>query len=477
MVLPFRFKLSLASLLICLCAVLALAQSNSPTSSDEIDPVKLFDLAQNAHEKGDLERAVQLYDEALKVRPAFPEAEYQRAGALISLNRFAEAEKSLRRAIELRSTWALPSIALGSLLVRLNLLTEAEQSLARALQLEPQNAQALTALTDLRLRTKASRESLQDLLNALRAATMKENASAALWTARGSIERALGMNAAALASFDHALGNDPRNVAALMARAMLHTDAGDYARATTDAQAAQEAAHRSLTTSLLLANIYVLSGKTVEARSVLDKLDETEKQQPAVRALYAQLLPAGNDVESCRALEKIASKQTGNASLLARLGACFRTSDPARSLQYYRRAVELEPRNADYATGCAAALVQARQFAAAVSILRRILALTPDHYAAHANLATALYEMKNFNEALTEYQWLVKAKPDLAIAYFFIATAHDQLGEYPEALTAYETFLAHADARTNQLEIDKVNLRLPGLRAQIKQGEGSKRKK
>ena len=43
-----------------------------------------------------------------------------------------------------------------------------------------------------------------------------------------------------------------------------------------------------------------------------------------------------------------------------------------------------------------------------------------------------------------------------------------------EALDAYETFLAHADARTNQLEIEKVNLRLPSLRKQIKLGQGAK---
>jgi hypothetical protein len=53
---------------------------------------------------------------------------------------------------------------------------------------------------------------------------------------------------------------------------------------------------------------------------------------------------------------------------------------------------------------------------------------------------------------------------------------HDYLGQYQEALTAYETFLARANAKDNQLEIEKINLRLPSLRRQIARGEGTKRK-
>jgi tetratricopeptide (TPR) repeat protein len=63
------------------------------------------------------------------------------------------------------------------------------------------------------------------------------------------------------------------------------------------------------------------------------------------------------------------------------------------------------------------------------------------------------------------------------VAYFFIATAYDKLGEYAEALAAYEKFLAHADPKDNQLEIDKINLRLPSLRRQIARGEGIKPRK
>jgi tetratricopeptide (TPR) repeat protein len=163
--------------------------------------------------------------------------------------------------------------------------------------------------------------------------------------------------------------------------------------------------------------------------------------------------------------------------LLARLGASYRTDDPARSLEFYHRASELQPNNSDYATGYASALVQARRFTEAIKILSRVLAVAPDSYSAHANLATALYESKRFAEAIAEYRWLIKSKPHLVVAYYFIATAHDYLGEYEEALPAYEAFLASAQVQENQLEIEKVKLRLPSLKRQIQIGQGVKRKK
>jgi cytochrome c-type biogenesis protein CcmH/NrfG len=76
-----------------------------------------------------------------------------------------------------------------------------------------------------------------------------------------------------------------------------------------------------------------------------------------------------------------------------------------------------------------------------------------------------------------EYKWISQTRPELTVVNYFIATAHDYLGEYEEALAAYEAFLSHADARVNQLEIEKVNLRLPSLRNQIKRGEGLKKDK
>src|SRR5260370_11373326 len=109
---------AIALLLVVLCFQLSPAQTEDPTDG-ETDPVKLFERGQNAHAKGDVLRAIALYEGAIKLRPEFPEAEYQRGVALLALDRSVDAEKAFARAIDLRKDWALPLSAMGSLLARL----------------------------------------------------------------------------------------------------------------------------------------------------------------------------------------------------------------------------------------------------------------------------------------------------------------------------------------------------------------------
>ena len=475
----FRFHAVFSFILLCLCVSLAQAQNSSGQDENGNEAISLFQQAQDAHEAGKFQQAVGLYDRAIKAQPEFPEAEYQRATALVSLNRFPEAEKGFRRAIELQADWSLPYIALSKLLIRLKRYDEAEGLLIRSLELEKKNVVALFELTDLYLRTKASPEKLQILLEYLKRATSGEQASASILAARGSVEVALNDKAAARESFNSALALNPKNEEALMGRAELRDSAGDYSGALADATEARRAAPSSLPAVLLLARVYAHADKVDEAEKILDSLDEASKRQPEVIALRRSLTKdCSNSTNADRAAtEELLKQQPNKAALLSCLGAALRTVDPARSLELYRQAADVEPTNIRYATGYAAALVQARRFPEAVIILRRILANDPSNLTARSNLATALYELKQYGDAITEFKRLLEAKPDTVVAYFFIATAHDFLGEYPEALAAYETFLARADAQKNQLEIDKVNLRLPTLRNQIKRGEGMKKRK
>src|SRR6266849_8224438 len=92
---------TIALSVIALCFHCAIAQTDDPTNG-ETDPIKLFERGQNAHAKGDVARALLFYEAAIKLRPEFPEAEYQRGVALVTLDRLPESEKALARAMELR---------------------------------------------------------------------------------------------------------------------------------------------------------------------------------------------------------------------------------------------------------------------------------------------------------------------------------------------------------------------------------------
>jgi tetratricopeptide (TPR) repeat protein len=456
------------------------AQADDPFGDGAADPVKLFERGQNAHARGDLLKALEYYEEAIKVRPEFAEAEFQRGSALAGLGRLQEAESGFRRAIELRKDWSLPYSALGALLVRLNRDADAEPVLRQAIKLDQQDNLAVRVLADIRLRSGDAKEALE----LTRLATKETDTPASTWMLRAMAERATGDTVAALGSFDHVLQLDPTNLPALMERAEMRITAGDKERALADLKTAEPLTKGEKAIASRIAAAYELAGKPDEARRVAEAAGL--KPSPSVSSDgVLKVIGTPEDIDAAnsddpvvarKALETLLEKNPNNAMLMAKLGAAYRTVDANRSLDYYKRASTIEPANPDYATGYSSALVQARRFAEAATILRRVIAVTPNSYAAHANLATALYELKQFPAAVAEFEWLLKTKPDLSVAYYFIATAHDYLGEYNQALEAYENFLARADVKTNQLELEKVKLRLPLLRKQIQLGQGVKRK-
>src|SRR5579885_27164 len=465
------FALAFALSLLCMHS----ARAQDEFGDEAADPVKLFKLGEDAHAKKDYEQALEFYEQALKLRPEFPEAEFQKASALVSLNRPAEAEKSYRRAMELKPDWALPPAALGLLLARTKgREREAELLLRRALELDPKNLTATVALADLRARSGDTAEGLA----LLRRATELNPDDASLWIVRARAERA-AKDAAAAKSYARAIEIEPANVEARLGRADLLLESGDKEHALEDVRALEGPAKSDWKLAIAVANRYGLAGRTDDARRVYDSLPEEAKTSDDGRKLYAALTDVScADTPEVRAsLEKLVAADPKNAKALACLGNLTRTSDPQRALEYYRRAAESDPHDVDYAVGYAAALVQLRKFDAAAAILQRVIQVAPDKYEAHANLAASLYELKLYKPAIVEYKWISQARPDLAVTQFFIATAHDQLGEYEDALEAYEAFLAPADPRTNELEIEKVNLRLPSLRKQIKLGEGVKSNK
>lgn len=453
------------------------AQTEEAFGDDATDPVRLFERGQAAHARGDLERALGFYEQALKVRPEFPEAQFQRGTALAALKRFDEAETALRAAIALKKNWSLPYSALGALQLRRNRDKEAEQSFRQALTIDKQDGLALRMLADIRLRAGDAKEAL-DL--ATRATAIPE-APASAWLALALAQKANGDKTAAKTTLNRVIDEEPTNIAALLERADLLTDEKQFDAALADLTTAAKAEPEDKAIASRLADTYQKAGKPEQALAVAKAagLEVPKPANPDGVIGTPEEIEAANSTDpavSRKALETLLANNPRNAMLLARLGASYRTDSPARSLEYYRQAAEIKPDSAEYALGYAAALVQARRFADAATILRQVVRIDPQNYAAHANLATALYESKRYAEAVPEYEWILAAKPEIVVAHYFIATAHDYLGEYPQALASYEKFLAVADASTNQLEIDKVKLRLPSLRRQIQLGEGAKKK-
>ena len=433
------------------------------------DAVALFNQGQDAHEKGDLKTAIELYQKALKIIPEFPEAEYQLGVAYLALNQPDNAESSFRRAVALREDWSLPMASLGAILVQKNKYAEAEKILTKAVEIDEMNQPAYIALTDLRLKTKAAPEILKQLLAKLQLLTSKANPTASAWSARAALERNLGDKASAKTSIIRSLAIEPTNKAALAERVEIALADNDLAGALEFAKNLTKIAPDSDISKFLLARSYAENGNMAEALKILETI-----QNPTTDVTDLRSRIAVNSTESVADLEKQLEANPKAAPVLGRLCAALRTENPVKALDYCRRAYEAEPSNLNYVIGFGAALVQAKQFENAVTIFRRIIEIAPDNYTARANLAISLFQLKRYAEAKTQYLWLSEKQPDLAITYYFLGIIHDQLTEYMDAMANYQQFLKLADAGTNKLEIEKVNLRIPSLEKQIKQKKGKK---
>ena len=260
---------ALAFVVALVCAQRVAAQDEF--DDDAADPVKLFNKGQDAHAKKNYEQAIELYDEALKLKPDFAEVEFQKAGALVALGRAPEAEKSYRRAMEILPTWTLPPAALGLLLARTpGREREAEAPLRRALELDSKNLTAVVALAELRSRSGDAAESA-----ALwrRATELKPN-DAPLWVERGRAERASKDAPAALKSFARALELDPSNVEARLSRADLYLESNDKAHALEDVRALEAQAKTDWKLAVAVANRYGLAGMRDEAKRVYESLPD-----------------------------------------------------------------------------------------------------------------------------------------------------------------------------------------------------------
>jgi len=447
------------------------------TDAEPQDAVATFNRAQDLHEKGDLNSAIELYRRALKIIPEFPEAEYQCGIAHQSLAKDDEAEAAFRRAISLRPDWSLAYARLGEILVTKYVAlgeeaseratatySEADKVLNKALELDPKNYPAWVALADLRLASSTGYNGLGDTLAKFKQLTEgKSNVPASMWAIRGALEHRRGNYADAKKSLQTALLIDPKNKSALLRSAYVAIDDNDLVRARQFAESLKTSHGNLDALSLLNARILFAEGALVEAEKLLDSIGHPLKGVAEVRTLI-NAARASNPAD----LEKQLAADPGNAVVLGRLCSTYRIPAPAKALEFCRRASEAEPANVNHAVGYGAALVQAKQFGAAVNILRKILELAPDNATAHANLATALYELKRYREAKAEYQWLTTKQPNLAVAYFFLGITHDHLGEYAYAIANYQQFLLLAGPAVNKLDIEKVNLRMPALQKKIK---------
>ena len=268
--------------------------------------------------------------------------------------------------------------------------------------------------------------------------TSKAKPTASIWAARGALENAVGDQKAARTSFDRALEIEPKNQFALAAKANAALDEGDTAAAESAVKKLEAVSAGSINVKVIRARLLFSAGKPDEAVALLDSI----KDAPADVAALRDKIVLGSS-ENAGELEKQLEKNAADPFILGRLCSILRASDPAKALDYCRRAHDADPSNINPAIGYGAALIQAGMYADAVNLLRKLETISPENVTIRANLATALFQLKRYPEAKLEYQWITQKQPLSPIAFYFLAITHDHLAEYLDAITNYQQFLTY----------------------------------
>jgi tetratricopeptide (TPR) repeat protein len=107
----------------------------SPASWDE-----LFRQAQDLHQQGRMEKAIELYGKCVERQPDRAEAYYKRANALNGLGRLEPALEDYDRAISVNPSYTYAFCNRGLVLERLGRRDEALASYDRAIELDPKDA-------------------------------------------------------------------------------------------------------------------------------------------------------------------------------------------------------------------------------------------------------------------------------------------------------------------------------------------------
>ncbi len=451
----------------------------------------LFDAGQEAHAAGKLEDAVKLYTQALELDASLWQAEFQRAAAYFSLNRLPEAGTAINKVLEqlkefadspeLKQVAAKANTLRGEIALATTQPAEAEAAFRRALALDANHKRALSGLAQVLL--AANR--IDEAISAAKAALAAGEDSALIYALLGHAQFRNKRNEDALLNLTEALKREPSNLQALRDRAEVFLARNETAGAIADLQMLLTI-EKFPATMLRLATLHRAAKQYDEAVKLYQQIAEVEPTNHEVRTALAEILiESGKSENAIAQLEALIQADPKRPDLRSQLATLFMVSQPDKALEQYQAAAKLAPNNPNYVIGIGSALVKMKRFDEAIAALKPVVAQTLQEeqaYTARANFATALFELKDYPNAAREYIWLLDylakrgERKKTAVTTYLLGVCFDKFGDFEQALKAYQQFLSLATTE-QQLEVEKVKLRLPSLQRQIAQGQGIKRKK
>ncbi len=397
--------------------------------------------------RGDYQAALFAFNEVTRLFPDRFDGHYNRAVTLATLRRPSESAAAFRAALGAAEPEATQldrlnaHVGLAGQLVRTGDYAAAAASFGDALAIRPDDIdlaynrgaalvaadrglEALAELTDVEARSGDYRFSVliaevyveqgqvDFALRALERAVRKaREASDRVGEARslvalGELQRGLGREREAAASFERAAEVDP---ASWEARYNLGTSllaAGQPRAALAPLQEAARMQENGIESELALAGTLDQLGMTAEAiasaRRVLERStpSDTEAQTQARFIVGRGLYLRGDYAGAEEAFAKVVQARPSSASAQLWAGlAQYMQGDFQSAAQFYERAVQLDPNSIEARVNLAAAYLASERFGDAAEVYRLLVQQNPQDAESHFNLGWSLYALQRDEDA------------------------------------------------------------------------------
>jgi tetratricopeptide (TPR) repeat protein len=329
----------------------------------------------DAHaDKGDLEKARADYEEAIRLDPAAAAGYFHRGNLHCRCGSFTEAVADYNRVLELQPDHPAALFQRGNIHAQNGQWEAAIADYSAALRIAPNDTASLTNRGNAYSSLGDHERALADYSTTL---TIDPADVLTLCNRAGAYARQ-GDSDRALADYTEALRYDPANVRALGSRGSIHAERGDFESALADFTAALRLEPNSVILYHNRGRIHSLLGNYEQA--IADN-SEALRLQP-------------DNAATCN-----------NLAWLWAMNPCGEQRDPARAIEFARRACEqTQWQIAGFIDTLAAALASAGQFAEAVEQQRRAVELASADEKAEYRVRLELYESGRVYELPAEPQ-------------------------------------------------------------------------
>lgn len=415
--------------------------------------------------------ALQTAEKAVAAGAGSADALLAKGEAQLAAHQAAQAEASLRAAVAADPKSTAAQIALARALIEQGKAVEAIAEAKRTTEQDPHNAEGFAVLA-LALLKQDPQKNWSEAIGHAQNGAFENPKSAMTMIAVGTLFEAAGNYTQALQSYESALAADPGLTAARLAKvkAQMRKDpkgavgeacrvaaempasgdmqlmcanalllAGDYAKAVPYLEKATQLTHNVAEGHMRLAYAYFSSNQADKAVAPCKKAAELDPNNMDTLTSCGLIVAKGGDSAAGATMLKKVTSAPGyrDAAGFMNLGWLYRNMTPPKaeeSVAAYRKALEIDPKNAQAALGIAWAYVFAERWPDAEAAFQKAIEIDP-------KLAGAA----NYGIARTYY-----AREDMARAREFAdkaAAGGIDVAQFKGFIDKYEKATADVEAR------------------------------